>query len=138
MNVVDTSVVLKWYVKEADSEVAEALVGIGLIAPDLILAEMGNALWKKIRKAELSSAQAQAALGGLGKVVSLLPAAYFAPRAFEISLELDHPIYDCFFLAAAEEHGCAVITADLRLLKRCAGTTCESLVIDLATEGWLP
>lgn len=138
MNVVDTSVALKWYVSEADSDVADGLIGIGLIAPDLILAEMGNALWKKTRKAELSPPQAHAALAGLGAVVSLLPAAHFAPRALEMSLELGHPIYDCFFLAAAEEYSCAVITADLRLLKRCSGTSFGPLVIDLATEGWLP
>jgi predicted nucleic acid-binding protein len=137
MKVVDTSVALKWYVSETDSEIADRLIGIGLIAPDLILAEMGNALWKKVRKAELSPLQARSALNGLGAVVSLLPAAHFTPRAFEMSLELGHPIYDCFFLAAAEEYSSTVITADLRLLKTCAGTSFAPLVIDLATEGWL-
>lgn len=45
--VIDASVAAKWYVAEPDSRPALA-VGArgGLIAPDLILAEVANILWK--------------------------------------------------------------------------------------------
>lgn len=131
MRVIDTSVVLKWYVDEEDSSRADTLVGTGLVAPDLILAELGNALWKKLRRAEVSVEQARAAIAGLGVTVSLLPTLPFAPRAFDISVALNHPVYDCFFIATAEEYESTVVTADRRLLKACAGTAFEKFVTSL-------
>lgn len=133
MRVVDASIVLKWYVNEDDSEVADSLIGTDLIAPDLIVAELGNALWKKSVRSELGADQARAALGGVANIVSLLPSAVFAPRALEIALDLQHPVYDCFFLAAAEECSGQVITADRRLINRCVGTAYASLLTMLSS-----
>jgi predicted nucleic acid-binding protein len=56
--VADTSVALKWYAPEEDSERAAELLGGFLVAPDLILAELGNALWKKAWQGEALPAQA--------------------------------------------------------------------------------
>jgi predicted nucleic acid-binding protein len=39
-----------------------------------------------------------------------------------IAIELRHPAYDCFYLALAEQRDCQMITADERLLARCAGS----------------
>ena len=51
---VDASVALKWFVPEADSETAVALLTDNqLSAPDLILVEVGNALWKAFRRGAL-------------------------------------------------------------------------------------
>lgn len=40
----------------------------------------------------------------------------FAPRAFEIAAEIDHPICDFFCLALAERERCPLVTANERLL----------------------
>ena len=54
--VVDASVAIKWWVPEVHS--ADALryldPDIGREAPDLLLAEAGNILWKKVNRGELT------------------------------------------------------------------------------------
>lgn len=53
--VVDASVAIKWFVPEIHAEVVRRLLreGITLLAPDLIWAEVANALWRKWREKEL-------------------------------------------------------------------------------------
>ena len=53
--VVDASVVIKWMVEEVGSDEAAALLKAGrtLCAPDLLVAECANILWKKVRLDEL-------------------------------------------------------------------------------------
>jgi predicted nucleic acid-binding protein len=36
--------------------------------------------------------------------------------ALAIAINLNHPIYDCFYLALAQRERCAIITADAKLL----------------------
>ena len=54
--VVDASIAVKWLVREPLHEVAMTLIDedIALHAPSLILAEIGNTLWKKMRRGEIS------------------------------------------------------------------------------------
>jgi predicted nucleic acid-binding protein len=129
--VVDTSVVLKWFVAEDDSEQAASVVGRSLVAPDILLAELGNALWKKRNRGEIGAAQAQAALARAPDLLGLLPSASLANDALAIALELEHPVYDCFYLALAERIGGVVLTADLRLLRRVVATGYAARAIPL-------
>ncbi len=39
-----------------------------------------------------------------------------ANRALSLAIELQHPIYDCFYLALAQRENALLITADERLL----------------------
>ena len=59
--VVDANVVIKWYVPEVGSTQAADLLqsGADLLAPDLLVAEFGNVLWKKVRRGELDVAEAE-------------------------------------------------------------------------------
>jgi predicted nucleic acid-binding protein len=54
--VVDASLVVKWFVPEVHSEAARRWLEAShdYIAPDLVFPEAGNAIWKKIRRRELS------------------------------------------------------------------------------------
>ena len=60
----DASVVIKWFVPEADSEAAQALLhgDHDFVAPDLLFAEVANTLWKKTQRGELSTDEAVALL----------------------------------------------------------------------------
>ena len=132
MKVVDSSIVLKWFVEEEGSAEAAALVGTPLIAPDLLLAELANALWKKHRRGEIGLAQARAALAETDEAIDLTPIGALAEAAFEISAELDHPVYDAFFVALAERLQCPLLTADARLAARLQSSRFASLVETLA------
>src|SRR6185369_216735 len=135
MLVVDTSVAIKWVVPEdgidlePDTAIALSVLEHGLIAPDLIAAEFGNALWKKVSRREIGEAQAMEAMDVLPTIVSLLPMDAYAKRALEISLRLDHPMYDCLFIAVAEAHATNLITADRRLVERAAASIFGPLVM---------
>lgn len=126
--VVDSSVVLKWFVQEPESDRAAALIGGELHAPDLILAEVANALWKKVRRGEIGTAQAQAVLPLLKQTLLLQPFSPLTELALEAALELGHPVYDCVFLVLARELDAPLVTADARLVGRCRGTRFAPLV----------
>lgn len=118
--VVDTSIVLKWVVAESDSVQATKWAGTSLIAPDLIRAELGNALWKKVVRGEIESDQARRAIEETLPALSLVSSVPLIPRALSLALELSHPIYDCIFLTLALERGTVLVTADGRFARRCA------------------
>lgn len=114
--VVDSSVVVKWFVKEKDAEASLDLRFLPLAAPDLLLVECANVFWKKVRKDEYAADDAVMAIRALERArISLSPSHGLAGRAFEIGRALDHGVYDCFYLALAERLGLPLITADAKL-----------------------
>ena len=129
--VIDTSVVVKWYAAEEDSLIARRLVGADLVAPDLILVELGHALWKKHRLEQLVAEQAHAGLRHLQETVALLPSASLVTVALQRAFELDHAVYDCVFLVLAERLQLPLITSDEKLVARCREQRHEGLVMSL-------
>lgn len=129
--VIDTSVVVKWYAAEDDSGIARRLVGAELVAPDLILVELGHALWKKHRLKQLVTEQAHAGLRHLQETVVLLPYASLVTTALQRALELGHAMYDCVYLALAESLQLPLITADEKLVARCAERGYGGVVLSL-------
>ena len=61
----------------------------------------------------------------------LVSASRLARRAVAIAGELDHPVYDCLYLALAEAAQAAMVTSDMRLLGKVRATSWEQRVIDL-------
>src|SRR5258708_989827 len=63
MIVVDASVAVNWVLPEADSGLAVALrEACALIAPSLVIAEIGNALWKSVLRGDVDKSDAYDAL----------------------------------------------------------------------------
>ena len=117
--VIDASIAVKWVVAEADSGRAEALLDHSLVAPDLLLAECANILWKKVHRDELSKEEALLAARLLQAAeIELLPTRSLLEAATRIAIELNHPAYDCLYLALAVESSCRFITADERFLRK--------------------
>jgi predicted nucleic acid-binding protein len=117
--VVDACVAAQWVLPEAHSDRAKALLlgGESIIAPDLVYAEIGNAIWKRAVQGELSPAIAADALAtATALFTALVPMAELAARAIDIAIKLKHPIYDCFYIALAEREDAALITTDKRFL----------------------
>jgi predicted nucleic acid-binding protein len=116
--VVDASVAAQWVLDQEGSERAATLrAEDGLIAPSLIAAEVGSAIWKAVRRGAVKRADALiAAEIALAPFESLVPTEELRIRALVFAIELEHPIYDCFYIALAERERCASITADRRLV----------------------
>ncbi len=132
--VVDASVAFKWFTEEPGAVAATALLqgSATLIAPELIVAEVCNAAWRAVRAGDLTAAQRDQALPRLAEAFQeLLLILPLAPRALAIATALEHPVYDCFYLALAEQRAAFVVTADRRLLQRIAATPWAGLARDL-------
>jgi predicted nucleic acid-binding protein len=124
--VVDASVAFKWYVPEDDADLAQDLVASEhrLIAPEIIVAEVANASWKLVRKGELDPGQHTRIASALPRPFEeLVPLTALLARAAAISLALDHPVYDCFYLALSEAREAPLVSADRRLLAKLRGSS---------------
>ena len=86
-----------------------------LIAPALWLAEAANALWRHARIGEIGVDEAAANFSELLQApVASLPIEPYIEQALKLASEIDHPIYDCMYLALALHHRTHVVTADRR------------------------
>lgn len=118
---IDASVAIKWVVKEAGTQEALALRNNALIAPDLLISECANILWKKVQRKELHKNEALLAARLLqGAEIELVPTRSLLEATAQLAIELAHPAYDCVYLALAMERGCRFVTADDRLLRKIA------------------
>ena len=117
--VVDASVAVKWVVPETLSANAERVLASEeeLLAPDLLLVEAANALWKKTERREISAAEAGRALDVvLSSGLVIRPSRPLLHRAVTLAGRLGHPVYDCVYLALAEQERATLVTGDERLL----------------------
>jgi len=117
--VVDASVVIPCFVPERFSEAARGwvLAADVLLAPELLSLECANALWKKARRGELALHDARGALERIvGGFIELRPSTSLASTALELGTKLDHPAYDCVYMALAEAESAAFLTADRKLV----------------------
>ena len=118
--VVDASVAAKWLAPEPDSPLAETLLDDELVVPDLLFAEVGNILWKKQLRGEMDATAAQVGARWLLQVpLQVQDSASLLAEALALALRLQHPAYDCFYLALAQRIDVPLITADQRLHRRC-------------------
>jgi predicted nucleic acid-binding protein len=129
--VVDASVALRWCFQLKGSDRAEELLRSNdhLIAPDLVMAEITNAAWKLVIFDGVMAASAQAVVRDVAKAFEeLVPTSVLKDRALAIAIELRHPAYDCFCLALAQRSTSPLVTADDRLIRRCANTAFQKRV----------
>jgi predicted nucleic acid-binding protein len=103
-----------------------------ILAPDVVISETASALWKAVVFADLERDDAANALQSIDRLFDqIVPSQSLRMRAFSIATELRHPVYDCFYLALAENRSGRLLTADRRLARRCEGTAFARLVRSL-------
>ena len=127
--VVDTSVLVKYVVPEEHSHIAYGIVDahiaadLRLIAPEYIMAECANVLWKHIRRNSLTAATAIAALRELHSLgIRLTPQSELLEDALLFAAAADIAVYDALFCVLARREDAELITADLPLVNRLAGS----------------
>ena len=116
--VVDASVVIKWFVPEVHHEAARRLLreGFELLSPDLIRAEVGNVLWKKWRRGELSAGEALSILRDFGRFpLRIRTSESLVEGAWTVAERFGRSFYDGLYVALALETGSPLVTADSRL-----------------------
>lgn len=128
--VIDASVAVKWYVPEPNSSEAALLLagGMDLVAPDLLVAEFANVIWKKARAGELTHLEGSAVVQAFvdAPPLSFRSSRVFLPAAFQIATEYRRTVYDALYLAVAVAEDAVFVTADEKLVHALRGTRMEA------------
>ena len=128
---IDASVAVKWFAPEPLHESARELLQSSdqRVAPDWLLIEVANVLWKQQRRGNVKSAEAARILTLLPQLLTLHAGRDLVAAASDIAIALDHPVYDCLYLALADKVGGQLVTADRELATRAsaAGYDCRFL-----------
>jgi predicted nucleic acid-binding protein len=122
--VLDANVALKWVIPEKHSDKAlrlrsDTLAGIHEShAPEIFAVEVGHALTRAERKGDIPVGDADVHL-----LYILLTSPHFHSslamlrRAVAISSAARIGLYDCLYVALAEQERCDLVTADDKLIK---------------------
>ena len=122
--VLDASVALKWLLPESDSLKAKELRDDylnnihELLAPEVFLVEVAHALTRAERRLVLQPSEAANLFAQLLQTKpAIRPTFTLLPRAIELSSQFRIGVYDCLYVALAEQEQCELITADARLAR---------------------
>ena len=125
--VVDAALVAKWLFPEQGTPRAVALFDAwvdgraDLVAPDLLVHELGAICRRKVRAGDLTAGQVEAAFRLLVSVLpELVPSAELAPLAIQLAVRHDRAYADALHLALALREECAYVTSDDRLFRALA------------------
>jgi predicted nucleic acid-binding protein len=131
--VIDASVAAKWFFQESDHEAAKRLLArdLPLFAPDIIIAEVTNILWKRLSAGAIDREQAGEVLAALpGMFQQVFTSEELSTRALYWSQRLDRPALDAFYVACAEITGCHLVSVDHFL--RVAGANAGIAILTVA------
>jgi predicted nucleic acid-binding protein len=116
--VVDASVAVKWYLEEPYAALARRLLDGDhtLIAPEHILAEVGQTLFRRFRQGEITREQVDGIVPHLPAFFDLMPLEQIAAEATQLACEIAYTVYDCLYVVAAIRRDCTLVTSDERLI----------------------
>jgi predicted nucleic acid-binding protein len=110
---------------ESDSDLADQLLEAflnnqaELIAPDLIMVEVANTLWKRAVRKDVSDIEATAVYNDLlAMPLPMVDSSALAGKALALSLKHHHPVYDLVYCALAIHRDCELVTADRALVNK--------------------
>ena len=131
--VVDASVVIAYLLDEEESYRVHPLFNDGrrLMGPALLHVEVSNAIWKCFRKELISAADLDLAIDRLGALgIDTAPADTVWRHALTLAVDLNHPVYDCVYLATTIRTGSQLVTLDERFRRKLTGTPWQVLLAD--------
>lgn len=134
--VLDSSVVIKWFSQEENTDLALKIRGsfvngdIEIVVPDLQLYEISNALRynKSIKKSGVNDAIKSLIEIGIKIIV---PTEDIMKIAIDIAYEHDMTIYDAYFIALAKELGFIFVTSDEKLYNKIKNLNFTKLLKEL-------
>lgn len=130
--VVDASVIIKWFIPEVHAIFANRVLqkNWSLLVPDLTFSEVGNILWKKCRRKELTINIATEILNDFKKMPLCVHSSEdLLSTAWQIATQYQCTLYDSMYLALAQTEGCLFITADQTLCNILQKTPLASLLL---------
>ncbi len=135
--VIDTSALIKFVLPEDHSDTARNLIEqhissvLELSAPEYILVEAANVLWKRVSRNDLLPGEAAQALHELRRVdLVLIPESQLLDDALLLAAEINITVYDALFCVLAQRQQAPLITADLPLVRRLVSSPIQALTLD--------
>lgn len=124
MIVVDSSIVAKWFLEDNEShrEIALKILNLylkgeeKLIAPDIILYELGNILSYKATL-DLKEAKKAWKMFLSYKLHVLKPDKNLIEKSIDLSKKNNVTVYDASYAVLAKQNRCSLITADEKFVK---------------------
>lgn len=135
--VVDASIAFSWTVETPHSPKCVHILRSteALVAPDLIVPELTNAFTLQIRNGTADPQRIKDGLEFLPRwFMDLVPSHSLRIKALDLALALNHPAYDCFYLALAIDRGARFVTLDGEFLAKARGGGYGESVVHL--EEW--
>lgn len=130
--VFDASVLVKLVSEEPGTPAAARAYEAAdtVVAPTWARIECTQALWKKVHRGEWSPHDAHKALCALDLMaLHVVDASTLVPQALDLACALDHPVYDCLYIALALAEDIPLVTADVA-----QGTAAEDVGVKIV---WL-
>lgn len=122
--IIDSSVMVKWVLAETDSDKALRLrddfgKSINeLLSPDIFTVEAAHALTRAERQLRIPMGQARThILNILTTPPQVFPFQPLLLRAIDISSSMRIGVYDCIYVALAEQEKCELVTADTTMVR---------------------
>jgi predicted nucleic acid-binding protein len=115
--VLDASVLAALYVEDSATKQSEAALARveqdELHAPDFVVLEVANVLWKRVRREELHAEDAMAAVADLSAAsIRFHPVGGLVAQSLALALSHGFTTYDATYVALATRVGGIVITND--------------------------
>lgn len=117
--VIDTSVAVKWFLKESLEDKALELRDAFkkrkciLMAPDLIYGEFANTIWKRVKFNKLDENIGKLMVADFMLIpIDIVPSRNLLLTAFKLATDFKQSVYDALYLALSVLRNSSFITAD--------------------------
>lgn len=118
-----------------DTDMGKAFSGLMLqgervIASEMFLAEVRNAMWKYVRAGMMSEVEARDTVeDALALVDEFVPLSENADEAFLEAVRQNHSVYDMFYVTLVRRNCATLFSADKKLV-----ALCEEMGLDCVSE----
>ncbi|MCY4655115.1 MAG: type II toxin-antitoxin system VapC family toxin [Dehalococcoidia bacterium] len=137
----DTSALVKYVLPAEYDDNLERVVllhrksEIQLIAPNFLLVECANVLWKNALRTGEAFENVISTLNDLRRTnIRLVPQEYFLEDALRIALNMEVTVYDALYCALARRENAELITEDRRLRNALENTDIRCLTLRMWAE----
>lgn len=131
--VIDANIAVRFFVNIEHSEFIETLFYKKRpFAPDLIISETSSALRKYVLSGDMSVEAAMVSINMLPNMIDQSPTGSMGADAIKLSIDLNHPVYDCYYAVCAKMMSLPFLTADKKFVRKIESSNFKVEIIELS------